>query len=63
MHLLLRFNIKVRFSNISEIGNFSFLATMSPFTISVETNEILVFDEVRINVGNNYNPSNGQYTG
>ena len=47
----------------SEMGNFSFLATISEFMISVEHDQILVFDEVRINEGNNYNPSNGQYTG
>ena len=45
------------------MGNFSFLATISEFMISVEHDQILVFDEVRINEGNNYNPSNGQYTG
>ena len=44
-------------------GKLSFLATISPFEISVVNGEILVFDEVRINKGNNYNPSTGQYTG
>ena len=44
------------------MGNYSFLATISPFFIDVTDNEILVFEEVRVNVGENYDPLTGGYT-
>ena len=45
------------------MGNFSFLATMSKFTVRVFSGEGLVFDEVRLNKGSNYDSTTGIYTG
>ena len=55
------FNFRISF--LVDMGNFSFLATVSNYTLSMVNGEAIVFDEVRINEGNNYNPTTGVYTG
>ena len=46
-----------------DIGNFTFLATISEFVVLVEDGAVIMFDQVRINVGDNYNPTTGIHTG
>ena len=46
-----------------DIGNYTFLVTLSEFEAQVEAGEVILFDQVRINVGDNYDPTTGVYTG
>ena len=46
-----------------DMGNYTFLVTLSEFEAQVEAGEVILFDQVRINVGDNYDPTTGVYTG
>ena len=50
-------------SDFQRRKNYSFLVTFSINAVDVTDGETLVFDEVRINEGNHYDPTTGIYTG
>ena len=44
-------------------GNYTFLATVSEFVVEVDHGGVIIFDQVRINVGDSYDPTSGNFTG